>query len=141
MNTITKFNMKNSMKKCNNNYIHGIGNDILEISRFQKAIEKYKDKLIDRIFTKKEQNYCNKFKDPIPHYAARFCAKESIVKALGCGINSNISWKDIEILNDNNKKPYVVLSNSSNKLFNNPKIMISISHCNKYATAVAIWHD
>jgi holo-[acyl-carrier protein] synthase len=115
----------------------GIGNDIIEVARIRHAIDRYQSRFLDRIFTKKEQDYCLKHKEAAYRFAGRFAAKEAIVKALGIGFRNGISWLDIEILNDNYGKPYVVLSKELQELFNKPKIEISISHCRDYATAVA----
>lgn len=116
----------------------GLGIDIIEVARIEKAILRYEKKFLDRIFTLKEQAYCQKHKISARHFSGRFAAKEAIVKALGTGINKDIGWTDIEILNDEKGKPIVNLSANIAKLFNNPTIQISISHCKEYATAVAL---
>jgi holo-[acyl-carrier protein] synthase len=119
----------------------GLGNDIVEIDRIRKAIDAHGIRLLNRLFTKKEQDYCLKHQDPIPHFAGRFSAKEAIVKALGSGFGKHASWLDIEILNGPKGKPEVRLSPRVMKQFKNPKIILSISHCETFATAVAIWTD
>ena len=119
--------------------IQGLGNDILEIARLRRVIEAHEKRALNRLFTPKEQLYCLKYKDPIPHLAGRFAAKEAIAKALGYGIGKLISWKDIEILNNAQGKPEVFLSPALKTRFNSPTILLSISHCRNYATAVAIW--
>ena len=77
--------------------IKGIGNDIIEIKRVRKAIKEHGQPFLDRVYTKKEQEYCLSQKDPYPRFAGRFAAKEAIVKALGWGFGKEISWKDIDI--------------------------------------------
>lgn len=121
------------------NLTHGIGNDILEIERIRGSIDRHGQHFLNRIFTQKEQDYCYKFKDPIPHFAGRFSAKEAIAKALGTGFGSHLSWHDIEIVNDDLGKPVVILSDAAKKNFKNPRILLSISHSQNYATAVALW--
>jgi len=116
----------------------GLGIDIIEVARIEKAILRHEKKFLDHIFTLKEQAYCQKHKISARHFSGRFAAKEAIVKALGTGINKDIGWTDIEILNDEKGKPIVNLSANVAKLFNNPTIQISISHCKEYATAVAL---
>lgn len=116
-----------------------IGNDILEISRFRKLLKEQKEALLSRLFTKKEQAYCLKYKDPVPHFAARFSAKESIAKALGCGIGKKLSWKEIEILNTSEGKPEVFFSSSANARWKHPKVIISLSHCKSYVATVALY--
>lgn len=117
----------------------GIGNDIVEIDRIRKSIENHGYRLLSRLFTTKEQDYCLRHKDPIPHFAGRFSAKEAIVKAFGSGFGKHASWLDMEILNDKLGKPEVTFSESVNQHFNQPRVLISISHCQLYVTATAIW--
>lgn len=119
--------------------IKGLGTDIIEVSRIQANIEKHDQKFLDRVFTVDEQSYCKTFKGSYKNFAGRFAAKEAVVKALGTGLKGKLSWTDIEILNDQNGKPYLKLSKEFKDFYNNPNIHISISHCNEYATAVAIW--
>ncbi len=119
--------------------ILGIGNDIIEIIRIKKNIEKYKNHFLDRLFTKKEQEYCTKFKQSEACFSGRFAAKEAIAKAFGEGFGKHIHFLDIEILNNEKGKPEVFLSKNLREHFNEPKVHLSISHCKKYATAVAIW--
>jgi holo-[acyl-carrier protein] synthase len=118
--------------------ILGIGNDIVEIERVREAIESQGDRFIEKLFTKREQAYCKKFNDPMPHYAARFSAKEAIVKALGTGFGEMAAFHDIEIINDDKGKPEVFFSDALNSHFKNPEVLISISHCKNYVATVAI---
>jgi holo-[acyl-carrier protein] synthase len=118
--------------------ILGIGNDILEISRVREAIDSQGDRFIQKLFTKREQAYCNKHSDPIPHYAARFSAKEAIVKALGTGFGEMAAFQDIEIINDDHGKPEVFFSDALKSKFKNPEILLSISHCKNYVSTMAI---
>ena len=116
----------------------GLGNDILEIQRIREAIESQGDRFIERLFTAREQAYCKKHADPMPHYAARFSAKEAIVKALGTGFGEKASFLDIEILNDEKGKPEVFFSEALNNHFHHPQVLLSISHCKNYVATVAI---
>lgn len=116
----------------------GLGTDILDIERIREAILKQGDAFIHRILTENERAYCQKHKDPAPQIAARFSAKESIVKALGCGFGEKIGWQDIEISHDALGKPLVSFSPKVNQSFNHPRIVLSMSHCKEYAMAVAI---
>ncbi|CCB86971.1 MULTISPECIES: holo-ACP synthase [Parachlamydia] len=122
--------------------ILGIGNDIIEVQRIAKNIEQYGQKFLDRIFTTQEQAYCLKHRESARNFAGRFAAKEAIVKAFGTGFGAHVSWTDLEILNDASGKPHVHLSAALElQLPPNTQILISISHCKAYATAVAIWTD
>ena len=119
--------------------IKGIGNDIIEIDRIRKSFDLHGYRFLTRLFSIQEQDYCLKYKDPIPHFAARFSAKESIVKALGTGFGKHASWLDMEILNDALGKPDVLFSEHLKQTLNNPLVLVSISHCQLYVSTVAIW--
>ena len=119
--------------------IIGIGNDIIEIERIRKSIDTHGLRLLSKLFTTKEQDYCLKYKDPVPHFAGRFSAKEAVVKALGTGFGEHATWLDIEVLNDSMGKPCVSFSNHMEKNLKGTTMMVSISHCQLYVTAFAIW--
>ncbi len=118
--------------------IKGIGTDIIEIDRLKKAYLRKGDFFLNKIFTDNEKKYCLKFKDFIPHFAARFAAKEAVVKALGMGFGKEITFKDIEIINDLNGKPEVKISYNLKNKFNFSDILLSISHSEKYAIAFCL---
>jgi len=117
------------------------GTDIIEIDRIKRSLDELEG-FRSRVFTENEIKYCeNRNKARYESYAARFAAKEAVLKALGTGLAEGIQWKDIEIMRDEKGKPYVVLSNRALELFNNMDgkgIDISISHCSSYAVAYAV---
>ena len=119
--------------------IVGIGNDIIEIERIEKAISKEGFK--NKIYTERELENIEKRGNRTETYAGIFSAKEAISKAIGTGVRE-FSLIDLEILNDDLGKPYVVVSEKLDKILRNKKenyqIEISISHSKKYATAIAI---
>ena len=119
--------------------IVGIGNDIIEIERIEKAISKEGFK--NKIYTQRELKNIEKRGNRTETYAGIFSAKEAISKAIGTGVRE-FSLTDLEILNDNLGKPYVVVSEKLDKILKTKKedyqIEISISHSKKYATAMAI---
>ena len=115
------------------------GTDIIEIYRIQESRESTDGKFCDRVYTKKEIQYCESKKNQkYQHYAARFAAKEAIFKAISIKLKNKyeIGWKDIEILDDTSGRPYVNILNECSKLIKN--IDISLSHCKEYAVATAI---
>ncbi len=116
-----------------------IGVDIIEIARVKRAIDRYKMRFIQRIFTQKEQIYCFSKKDPSHAFAARFAAKEAVAKALGTGIGESLSWQDISIERKPSGAPVVILSEKASLFFNNPVIRLSISHSKRDAIAFAVW--
>jgi holo-[acyl-carrier protein] synthase len=116
----------------------GVGIDIIEIERIAQVISRHGQRFLDRIFTAKEQRYCLDHVKSTERFAARFAAKEAVVKAFGTGFRDGISWHDIEIVNDAVGKPTVVLSSRLLDLVGGAEILLSMSHCREYATAVAI---
>ena len=119
--------------------IVGIGNDIIEIERIEKAISKEGFK--NKVYTQRELENIEKRGNRTETYAGIFSAKEAISKAIGTGVRE-FSLTDLEILNDDLGKPYVVVSERLDKIIKSKKenyqIEISISHSKKYATAMAI---
>lgn len=113
----------------------GIGNDIVEVKRIEKALENSKFK--ERVYTEKEIEAVEKKGNRPESYAGRFSAKEAVAKALGTGVR-NFHLTDIEILNDELGKPYVNFSGNLTEITKKCSVEISISHCREYATAVAI---
>jgi len=119
--------------------IVGIGNDIIEIERVEKAISK--EGFIAKVYTQREIENIVKRGNRTETYAGIFSAKEAISKAIGTGVRE-FALTDLEILNDNLGKPYVIVSDKLNKIIQRKKenyqIEIAISHSKKYATAMAI---
>ncbi len=119
--------------------IVGIGNDIIEIERVEKAISK--EGFIAKVYTQREIENIVKRGNRAETYAGIFSAKEAISKAIGTGVRE-FSLTDLEILNDDLGKPYVIVSDKLNKIIQRKKenyqIEIAISHSKKYATAMAI---
>jgi len=112
--------------------ITGIGIDIIEIDRIERAINRWGNHFLKTVFTDKEIAHVTTKKFPYQHYAVRFAAKEAIVKAVGD--NSHISWKDICIRNDKNGTPFAHVNKNKVK----GTIRISLSHSKNYAVANAI---
>ena len=119
--------------------IIGIGNDIIEIERIEKAI--LKEGFKNKVYTQRELENIEKRGNRTETYAGIFSAKEAISKAIGTGVRE-FSLTDLEIINDDLGKPYVVVSEKLDKILKTKKedyqIEISISHSKKYATAMAI---
>lgn len=124
--------------------ILGLGTDIVEIERIEKALRTHGHRFINRLFTKAEQDYC----DEKPHfraarYAKRFCAKEAFLKALGTGRSHGITWKDVEVTRDDSGKPSVFITGKaleilSKKSTGQIKTHLSLSDTKEIATATVI---
>ncbi len=119
--------------------IVGIGIDIVEISRVEKAIEQYGVRFLKRIFTDTEQAYCEQFKDSkYMRYAARFAAKEAFSKAIGTGITDGFKFAEVGVKNLPSGTPAIELSGSLFKRWGHCEISVSLSHTDNNATAFVI---
>lgn len=118
--------------------IIGVGVDIIEIDRIEKAASK--ERFIERVFTRAEREYWQRMHCAAQTLAGAFAAKEAVAKAFGTGIGE-IKWQDIEILHTQNNQPYVALHGQAAvqmDIMNAQKAHISISHSKQYAVAQAV---
>ena len=112
------------------------GIDIIEIDRIKESIEKTGENFLNKVFTKKEIEYCeSKKKQKYQHYAARFAVKEAAFKALSWKLEDkySVSWKDFELTNDEQGRPKLNIIGINLEDIEN--IDVSISHCKNYAVA------
>lgn len=118
--------------------IIGSGIDIIELDRIERALQS--ERFVNRIFTVEEQNYClSKKRQALASFAARFAAKEAMIKALNLGEQGAV-WKEIEILRKTGEKPEVVLKGYCKKIAADlgvKSIFLSMSH-NKNAAIAQI---
>jgi holo-[acyl-carrier protein] synthase len=112
--------------------IIGTGVDITEVSRLRRAIEKWGNSFLNRIFTKEELDNAKTRGSLFQHLAGRFAAKEAVFKALG---DAKLNFKEVQILNDKDGKPYCSVRNGRDKKIH---VLLSISHVKNYAVASAI---
>lgn len=112
-----------------------MGTDIIEIGRIEKAIQK-SSKFMEKVYSEKEREYLSNKKGYASH-AGRFAAKEAVSKAMGTGIKGFL-MSDIEILNDEMGKPYVVLGGELSDKYMGINFMITISHSRENAIATVI---
>jgi holo-[acyl-carrier protein] synthase len=116
-----------------------IGIDITEVKRIKELALQY-DRFLPRVYTALEIEYCVKKKNKYQHLAARFAAKESVLKALGTGWSGRIDWRDVEIVNDQWGRPFVNTHGRVKEIVKErgiTAISITLSHCRDYAVACA----
>ena len=112
-----------------------IGTDIVEVDRINKLLLRSGELFKNKVFTTLEQNYCDSKSTPSIHYAGRFAAKESIIKAVkSSGYKNPIPFKDIEILPSDSGAPLVSLH-----FILECECKVSISHTKSHATASALY--
>lgn len=91
--------------------IVAIGNDLAEVERIRAALENPRTgtRFRDRVFTAGEQTYCERRRGKYQSYAARFAAKEAVMKALGRGWGRYVGWRDIEVVRQRGSRPQIML--------------------------------
>ena len=122
--------------------IMGIGIDLVEIHRMKRAVEN--PLFVKRVFTPAEQAYCSsRGRQGAASFAARFAAKEALMKALGTGLVNGGTWQDVEVLPDPLGKPVMTLTGYFGSLARETgvqRIFVSLSHAQEYAVAqVLLW--
>ena len=120
--------------------IIGIGVDLVKIDRINKAGKNHSG-FLERLFTEREREYCSKQKFPAQHYAARFAAKEAVLKAIGTGWSAGVKWTDMEVLHGEGGGPIVNISGRVKDFMDLKgvkQILLSYSHDEGYAVAQVV---
>ncbi len=112
--------------------ISAIGVDLEQISRLKRAMEN--PRFLEKCFTESEQKYILSKVNAAQSAAGIFCAKEAFIKALGVGIGF-FPFCDIEVLHQENGKPYMKLYNRAKEMTEGANVLVSISHTGDLATA------
>ncbi|MGA1205542.1 MAG: holo-ACP synthase [Opitutales bacterium] len=121
--------------------VRGVGTDLIECERIAKVLERQKERFLDRVFTRDEQAYCMRMKNPVPHMAARFAAKEAVSKCFTTGIGESLGWKSIEVVKGEREEPIVRLDEQGLALLKQvggKDILLSLSHTENYGLAFAV---
>lgn len=95
--------------------IIGLGNDLIDIRRIEKTLDKYGDRFVQRLFTDIEQKKSERRHNRAASYAKRFAAKEAMSKALGTGFRKSVYWKDLGVVNLPSGKPTMKLTGGALK--------------------------
>jgi holo-[acyl-carrier protein] synthase len=118
---------------------HGI--DLVEIERVAELLARHPDRAAERLFTQGERDYAHGKKNAHQHLAARFAAKEAVLKALGCGWSQGIAWTDVEVTRAPSGAPGVKLHNRAAEIAAERGITdwcLSLTHTKSLAQASAI---
>lgn len=118
------------------------GIDIVEIEEMRRAIERGGDRLLSRIFTPAEREYCEQRAAKFQHYAGRFAAKEAALKALGTGWAQGVAWKDVEVMNQESGAPILRLTGQAERAaaeLGVDRIHLTLSHSARSAVAQIIF--
>jgi holo-[acyl-carrier protein] synthase len=121
--------------------VRGIGVDLVRISRIREVIDRWQERFLERVFTAQEIAYCRARRDPVPHFAARFAAKEAGLKALGTGLRMGISWRELEVRRERGAAPRLELSGRSREIGlsrGGRRMLLTLTHDGDYALAQAM---
>jgi holo-[acyl-carrier protein] synthase len=122
--------------------IVGMGIDIAEVDRVKAAIERHGEAFLRRLYTQREREYCEKFKNKYERYAGRFAAKEAAMKALGTGWSRGVRWVDVEVVRQSGGRPTVTLRGEAAKVASAlgvERVALSITHTASQAFAQVIF--
>ncbi len=118
----------------------GVGIDIMEIARMQRAISR-RPSVLRKVFTDQERRVCEAAARPAEHYAARFAARRAVLKALGCQDDATVTRHDVSVGVAENGRPVAVLSGRAQELAAErgvTEIALSLSFTHEVATAMAL---
>lgn len=121
--------------------IVGLGIDLAEVPRIRQSIERFGNKFIDRIFTRREISYVERKANRFERYAARFAAKEAGMKAIGTGWRRGVTWRDFEVANLPSGRPTLRLYGKAAEHAANlgvKEINLSMTHTAEQAMAIVI---
>jgi len=90
--------------------IIGIGNDLVDITRVERTLERFGDRFLERVFTETERLKSDRRAQRAASYAKRFAAKEACSKALGTGLRKGVFWRDMGVVNLPSGKPTMALT-------------------------------
>ena len=113
----------------------GIGVDVESVNRFENFKIEKDMKLLEKIFSKKEIDYCFSKKNPAPHLAARYACKEAVFKAVNSIFDYSLSYKEITRDNANHGMPFIVIDKEG---FPDVTIKLSLSHNKDVAIAFVV---
>ena len=117
----------------------GLGLDLVEVARFAAALARY-PKMGERLFTPAERDYAGGFADPTPSLAARFAAKEAVMKALGVGLGA-FAFPEVEVERHASGQPYISLHGAAKDLASGRGVrqwLVSLTHTETTAAAVVV---
>ena len=124
--------------------VRGIGIDVIKVERLIESLERFGERMEKRLFTDDERAYCHRHKDPIPHLAARFAAKEALSKAIGTGMAGGVGWKQIEVLQPGGRQPQLRLTGVALERFEAlgcKRSHVSLTHDGGLAIACVVIED
>ncbi len=118
----------------------GLGTDMVEVDRIERAVARWGEAFVCRIYTPAEIERARPLLVRGPRLAARFAAKEAVMKALGVG-RRGMAWREIEIVNDDQGRPLVCLHGAARQIADQQgvvSVLVTLSHTHAHAVASAV---
>ena len=120
----------------------GIGTDLVEVERIARSV--MRERFVSEVFGPLERAYCESKSRPTEHFAARFAAKEAFLKSLGRGIFSGVALSDVQVVNDENGRPSLLLGPTAERALRetagapDPQTFVTLSHVKSMAAATVV---
>ena len=124
--------------------VRGVGVDLVKIPRMRDVISRWDERFLRRVFTEQEIAYCRARRDPAPHFAARFAAKEAGMKALGTGLRLGVKWRELEVRREHGEAPTLELHGRTREIGfarGGRRMLLALRHDGDYALAQALLVD
>ena len=121
--------------------IIGHGIDAVDVARIEAMLDRHSERFVERCFTAGERAYAESSKRRVEHYAARFAAKEAILKCIGTGWSQGVAWTDAEVVREPSGRPTVALHGVAARIASEQGITrwsLSLTHTASMAFASAI---
>jgi holo-[acyl-carrier protein] synthase len=122
----------------------GIGIDAVQVGRFERAMARHGDRLLDRLFTAAELGFLRSHRSPGRHLAARFAAKEAAFKALRTGWGQGVVWQDVQVVGGGREPSNLVLAGRARDVAAHlgiTQMLVSLTHDGDYAMACVVATD
>jgi holo-[acyl-carrier protein] synthase len=124
--------------------IKGLGVDLVSVKRMEEALERFGERLLNRVFTPAEIEYCMKKRYPAPHLAGRWAIKEAFFKAMGWGWGQGLRWQEVSLERISGLRPQVFLAGETKRKAEGmgiSAVWASLSHEKEFAVATVVLTD
>ncbi|MBC2593136.1 holo-ACP synthase [Ruficoccus amylovorans] len=122
-------------------FVLGVGTDLVDVERIRASHQRHGERFLDRVFTAVEQAYCLDHRNPYPHLAARFAAKEALSKAFSTGIGAEFAFTSLSVEHGERSQPLARLDAKGQALLEavgGTNVLLSLTHTSTLAQAFVL---